>query len=309
MIATLTLNPCIDRTVTVKGFRYGETNRVTGVRSDICGKGINVSAALKNLGVESMCLGFSYKEDFGRIESFLSSLDLFHDFVYVDGRLRTNIKIFDSLTKTLTEINENGIPVTEDAVSAIVEKIEEMFDRISVLVLNGSVPPGVPENIYRILIEKAEKKGILTILDTSGSLLREGIKGKPYIVKPNKEELEELFGKKFTDEKDILVAADQILAQGVRYVCISMGKEGAFLISKEKALFASALQLEVKGIQGAGDSLVAGMCVALEEGKDMEAMLEYAVAAAGGSLLREGTQLCRKQDFRKLLNEVEVFLR
>ncbi len=307
MIATLTLNPCIDRTVTVENFRYGETNRVTAVRSDICGKGINVSAALKNLGSETVCLGFSYKEDERRIKAFLNRLAIFHDFVEVEGSLRTNIKIFDSLTKTLTEINEKGIPVTEAAVSVIVEKTEKILDGISVLVLNGSVPPGVPEDIYRILIEKARKKGVFTVLDASGSLLQEGIKGKPYVIKPNKEELEEFFGKRFTDEKEIIAAAEQILAQGVTYVCISLGEKGAFLVSKEKALFAPALSLEVKGIQGAGDSLVAGMCMALEQRKDMETMLKYAVAAAGGSLLREGTQLCRKADFEELLKEVKIF--
>lgn len=306
MIVTLTLNPCTDRTVTVDSFHCGETNRAQKVQTDICGKGINVSAVLKNLEQETMCFGFCPKEDKEKLTGFLNHLSIPCEFVETEGGLRVNLKIFDASKGVLTEVNEKGVPVTEEAVSLLLKKSEKVFEKASVLVLSGSVPPGVPEDIYRVLTEKASKKGIRVILDASGDLLKEGIKGKPYLIKPNMEELEELFGRKFNDEQEILKAAESLVESGVSYVCISMGKRGAFLMGKEGAFFSPALPVPVKGIQGAGDSLVAGMCMAIQQNGDMETMLRFAVAAAGGSLLREGTKLCRKEDFRELLQKVKI---
>lgn len=306
MIATLTLNPCIDRTVTVDSFHYGETNRADKVQTDICGKGINVSGVLKNLEQETMCFGFCPKEDKEKLQGFLDSRSIPCEFVETEGGLRVNLKIFDASKGILTEVNEKGMTVSGEAFSLLTEKAEEVFEKASVLVLSGSVPPGVPSDIYRIFTEKALKKGIRVILDASGELLKEGIKGKPYLIKPNMEELEELFGRKFEKDEEILKAAESIVESGVSYVCISMGKRGAFLVGKEKAIFSPALPVSVKGIQGAGDSLVAGMCMAIEQEADMETMLRFAVAAAGGSLLREGTKLCEKQEFEKFLKEVKI---
>lgn len=306
MIVTLTLNPCTDRTVTVDSFYPGETNRAQKVQTDICGKGINVSAVLKNLEQETMCFGFCPKEDKEKLTGFLNHLSIPCEFVETEGGLRVNLKIFDASKGVLTEVNEKGTPVSEAAVSLLLEKAEKVFEKASVLVLSGSVPPGVPSDIYRRLTEKAAKKGIRVILDASGDLLKEGIKGKPYLIKPNMEELEELFGRKFNDEQEILKAAESLVKAGVSYVCISMGKRGAFLVGEEGALFSPALSVPVRGIQGAGDSLVAGMCMAIQQEGDMETMLQSAVAAAGGSLLREGTKLCRKKDFQELLQKVKI---
>lgn len=306
MIVTLTLNPCIDRTVTVDSFHPGETNRAQKVQTDICGKGINVSAVLKNLEQETMCFGFCPKEDKEKLTGFLNHLLIPCEFVETEGGLRVNLKIFDASEGVLTEVNEKGVPVTEEAVSLLLKKAEEVFEKASVLVLSGSVPPGVPPDIYRRLTEQAAKRGIRVILDASGALLKEGIKGKPYLIKPNMEELEELFGRKFKKDEEILKAAESLVEAGVSYVCISMGKRGAFLVGEEGALFSPALPVPVKGIQGAGDSLVAGMCMAIQQNGDMETMLRSAVAAAGGSLLREGTKLCRKEDFQELLQKVKI---
>ena len=306
MIVTLTLNPCIDRTVTVDSFHYGETNRAKKVQTDICGKGINVSAVLKNLEQNTMCFGFCPKEDKEKLKGFLGSRSIPCEFVETEGGLRVNLKIFDASQGVLTEVNEKGTPVSGAAVSVLMDKAEEVFEKASVLVLSGSVPPGVLSDIYRRLTEKALKKGIRVILDASGELVKEGIKGKPYLIKPNMEELEELFGRKFKKDEEILKAAESIIESGVSYVCISMGKRGAFLVGKEKTIFSPALPVSVKGIQGAGDSLVAGMCMAIEKETDMENMLRFAVASAGGSLLREGTKLCLKEDFERLLQKVKI---
>lgn len=306
MITTVTLNPCIDRTITVEEFLYGGTNKVTGIRNDVSGKGINASTVLQNLGAETICLGFNYIQGTAQVKTALKKLDIPCDLVDVDGELRINVKIFDSAHRVMSEFNESGHPVTEEDVEKLLGKVDEYLEKTTILVLDGSVPGGVPASIYRTIIEKANKKGVRTILDASNALLAEGIKGKPYLIKPNIDEFSILMNRKLKNREEIILAARELIREGIRYVCVSMGAEGALMVSEKEACFAPALELEVKGIQGAGDSLVAGICIAMEEGKDMETMLRYAVATAGGSLLREGTQLCEKDDFEELLQQVVI---
>lgn len=301
MITTLTLNPCIDRTITIENFLYGGTNKVTGVRQEIGGKGINVSIVLKNLGADTACLGFACTGNGDPVGTYLEKQQIPCDLVDVEGDLRVNVKIFDTSSRVMSEFNESGHPVTEKDVERLLEKTEEYLERTDILVLAGSVPKGVPSSIYRTIIEKANKKGIRTVLDAANELFLEGIKGKPYLIKPNIDELSQALGREIGTKEEIIRAAREIIDAGVTYVCVSMGKEGAVIVSREEAYFAPALDVEVRGIQGAGDSLVAGMCIAMEEGREMKDLIRYGAAAAGGSLMREGTQLCRKEEFDGLL--------
>lgn len=308
MVVTVTLNPCIDRTVWIAGFEYGGTNRVRKTRQDVCGKGINVSTALKNLGAETLCLGFNYAENAALLEQSLDEQGIAHDFVEVPGSLRMNLKLFDESRRVMTELNERGGAVDAAAVERLIGKTEQYLDQAELLVLSGSAPQGVPESIYGQLIRLAREKGVRTVLDASGALFREGLKEKPFLIKPNRDEFEEAFGTELSAGKSMAGIAQEIVAQGVEYVCVSLGDRGAMLACEEGVFLADAPDVEVQGVQGAGDSLVAGMCAALT-GKykpDAEALLRFAVAAAGASLMRPGTQMCLREDFCKLLKEVRI---
>ncbi|WP_444642898.1 1-phosphofructokinase [Caproiciproducens sp. R1] len=301
MITTLTLNPCIDRTVTVDGFTYGGTNHVENFRCDVSGKGINVSIALNNIGEETRCLGFNYMDGGSLLTDFLNSEKISNDFLNVNGQLRTNIKIFDKKASVMSELNESGNFVNGDCIADLVKKVEEYLPKTSLLVLDGSVPPGVSKDIYKTLTDKAREYGVKTVIDAYGELLLEGIKAGPYLIKPNKDELEEAFGEKIQSKEDAVRVARKIIGQGVGMVCVSMGKGGAMLITEEKAYFCAGTDIEVKGVQGAGDSLVAGMCYAIVHGLSCAEMLRYGVAVAHGSLTLEGTQMCTLESFQKML--------
>ncbi len=313
MVVTVTLNPCIDRTIWISGFEYGGTNRILRTRQDVCGKGVNVGAALRNLGVETLCLGFNYLENGALLERSMDAQGVAHDFVEVPGSLRMNIKVFDEARRVMTEFNERGEAVDAAAVKRLTGKTEEYMDRAELLVLSGSAPQGVPEDIYGRLIRLAHQKGVRTVLDASGALFREGLKEKPFLIKPNRDEFEEAFGTELAAGKSMEEIAQGIVAQGIAYVCVSMGAEGAMLTCAEGVFRADAPDVEVQGVQGAGDSLVAGMCAALT-GKALasagqaaeEDVLRFAVAAAGASLMRPGTQMCLREDFCKLLKEVRI---
>jgi 1-phosphofructokinase len=206
----------------------------------------------------------------------------------------------------MTEFNEQGCEVSKVALERLYTTLEKHLDDSSILVLNGSVPRGVPEDIYGEIIKKAKEKGIKTILDAANQLLIEGIKEKPYLIKPNKDEFEEAFGKKITSIENAVTFAREIISQGIRYVCLSMGDEGALLVSKENAYLAPPLKLDIKGVQGAGDSLVAGMCIAINQGLSDEELLKYGVATASGSLIHEGTLLCNPEDFASMYKQIII---
>ena len=301
MITTLTLNPCIDRTVTVDGFAYGGTNHVENFRCDVSGKGINVSIALNNIGEATCCLGFNYKDGGTVLTDFLNGEHISNDFLDVKGQLRTNIKIFDRKSSVMSELNESGNFVDGGCTENLVKKVEEYLPKTSLLVLDGSVPPGVSKDIYKILTDKAREYGVKTVIDAYGELLLEGIKAGPYLIKPNKDELEEAFGEKIASRDDVIRIARKIISRGVTMVCVSMGKSGAMLITADKAYFCAGAEIEVKGVQGAGDSLVAGMCYAIVHGLSCAEMLRYGVAVAHGSLMLEGTQMCTQESFQQML--------
>lgn len=306
MITTLTLNPCIDRTITIEKFLFGGTNKVLDVRKDVSGKGINVSIVLKHLGLDTLCLGFNYSKDSKAIEEELNDQNIKYDFVKVKGEVRVNVKIFDKSVKVMSEFNESGHQVSKEAVDELLDVVYGYFDDTSILVLDGSVPAGVPVDIYKTIIEMANRRGIKTILDAANDLLLEGIKAKPYMIKPNIDELSAISKREIKTREDIISVSREIISKGVSYVCVSMGKDGAMLIGLDNVYVSPAMKVDIKGIQGAGDSLVAGICMAIDKGISEEKLLAYGVAAASGSLLHEGTLLCEKEDFDRLLPEVVV---
>lgn len=306
MITTLTLNPCFDKTITIKGFNYGGLNRVNHTRTDVSGKGINVSIALRQLGAGTRCLGFNYLEGGQAVRQSLHQNGIGYQFIDIEGVLRTNVKIFDEQSGIMTEFNENGHFVQKEALILLEEMVGSHLDDTEIMVFNGSVPEGVPKNIYRSLISLVKEKNIRTVLDADGELLTEGIEAGPYFVKPNLYELESAFKVKVRDKQDIVRISREILAKGVSIVCVTLGKDGAVIVNQDQAWFAPGSDIEVKGVQGAGDSLVAGICIAINQQLELPEMLRYGVAAANASLIREGTLLCTAADFQKMLSVVQI---
>ena len=306
MVTTVTMNPCIDRTLTVDGLEAGGTNRVLSARDDIGGKGINAAIAMKHLGIAARCIGINYSDNWKSVERFLSGQQVAYEFTLCPGSMRVNTKIFDRSDEVMTEFNEKGTHVGADTLQHFSDIFEESLRDTEILVLDGSVPPGVPSDIYGDMIRKAAKCSVRTVLDASGELFAEGVKAAPYMVKPNLAELSEAAGRELTDKGQIIDAARALIDRGISYVCVSMGQDGALLAGKEAVYEAAPLKLEVRGVQGAGDSMVAGICMALTENREPADMLRYGTAAAAASLMLDGTQLCRMDDFKRLLGQCKV---
>jgi len=306
MITTVTLNPCIDKTIYIDNFVYGGMNRVQETRLDPAGKGINVAMAYKNLGGGVFCTGFNFMDGGRCITELLNKSGIVHDFVNVNGKLRTNLKIFDLSQKNVTEINETGHPVTGDDLLGLLEKITSIRKDISTLVLSGSVPTGVPDSIYAKIIRIMKNHSIRCVLDAEGDLLYNGCVAKPFLIKPNLHELENTLGAKLHSLKEIIKAARKFIDMGVKLVAVSLGKEGALLLDEAQIFRSLAVHVDVKGTSGAGDSMIAGFCLAIENGLETYDILRYGMAAAAASCMNEGTMLCERNDFDVFLSRIAV---
>lgn len=290
MIKTVTLNPAVDKTVEISDFRVGAVNRVSSVRIDAGGKGINVSKIIKTLNGKSIALGILAGNNGKYIKGYMDSLDIENDFVFAEGETRTNLKVVDNKLHTNTDINEPGIYVKGEEINSLENKIFNGMDKNTILVLSGSIPPGVPVDIYRRWIERAREAGARTMLDADGELLREGIKARPYLIKPNIHELEGLLKRSLNSVEAIADAAESILDKGIEMVVVSMGADGAVFVNNDGAVHAEGIKVHAVSTVGAGDSMVAALAFALDNNYSFKEAVALSAGAGTAGVTTSGTQ-------------------
>ena len=287
MIITVTCNPAIDQTVSKDGTVF-----------DIGGKGINVSKVLRNMGCESLCTGLIGSDNCGIILEGLDGLGIPHHFIKTDGKVRTNLK--KVINGELFEENQPGPDLAkEDA-----EKLFEYLDgfRNKIVVISGSAPANAEDDLYRKMTELLKRNGNSVILDCSGRKLREGVKAFPDVIKPNYKEICELFGKRL--EEDAMI--DTCLDLGIPFIIVSLGKEGALFIRDRQAYRCPAVRTEVVSPLGAGDSMVAAVAYALQNGLDTQETIALAMACAAASVGSPGSSAPSFRDIRNLKKEVII---
>ena len=305
-VVTVNLNPCIDRTLCTEIFQYGGTSRLIETREDVSGKGINTNVVLQNLGIKNVATGFTFSDSGTVLQDFLDDRGIERKFINVPGPMRVNYKIFERVHFVMSEINSGGTQVDLKYCEEMLSLLEQILRSASILVLSGSIPPGVPERFYGEAASLAGNAGVPVIADCSGNMLLETIKERPLLIKPNVDEFRKTFHTTAEKDEELVYEANKIIEKGVKYVCISKGEDGALLISRDKIYKASPIPVEIKGIQGAGDSMVAGFCYAIMKDYKENEYLRYAVAAATCSLIHEGTQLCEKNDLEQIKELVQL---
>lgn len=306
MITTISLNPSIDRTVVVDNFTQGGLNRVVSTHSVAAGKGINVALAVSALGVDAECIGFMYREGSNLFEKRLMVNSTAYNFVWCEGSVRTNIKVFDRSKREITEINESGVQVSEDDLKRMSELVTLHAENTDYLVLAGSLPPGCPADYYRTLIQSVEGLGCRCILDADGDRMRYGLEAKPFMIKPNRYELEMITGQELKTLKDIRDAALKYIDMGVSVVAVSLGAEGAMITDGSDAFFAPRLNIEVKSTVGAGDSMVAGLACGFIGDNSLEDCFRMGVASATARCVTEGNRVIDKTVYKALLDMVHL---
>ena len=285
MIYTLTLNPAVDYRMAVGKIDFGETNRASSEVISFGGKGINVSKVLKNLGVESVALGFCAGFTGDALLAHLEEYGIKHDFVSLsNGNTRINVKLHDE-NGIETEINAAGPCVLQEEMQILFEKMKSTVADGDTVVLSGSAPKGADANLYAEIMKLFGNKKVRFAVDATGELLTNTLPLKPFLIKPNRAELGAIAGKKLETTDEIIDAAKKLHRAGAENVLVSMGKDGAILVdASENVLKADAHNVVSIGTVGAGDSMVAGFLAGISEGAAHALALGNACGGATASI-------------------------
>ena len=300
MIYTVTFNPSLDYIVKLPTLELGSVNRTAKEELYPGGKGINVSIVLRNLGVESTALGFIAGFTGTEIQRLLDACGCRNDFIQVqEGFSRINVKI---KAEQESEINGQGPVITQEAIDALFEKLQALGED-DILVLAGSIPNTLPEDIYERILAALSGKKIRTVVDATKDLLLNVLKYHPFLIKPNNHELGEMFGTVCETREDIEHYAGELQKMGARNVLISMAGDGAILITEDgETIQMGTPKGKVINSVGAGDSMVAGFVAGyLRTGSYKEA-LKNGTAAGSATAFSEG--LASREMFEEMLAQL-----
>ena len=306
MIFTVTLNPAVDREMTVDTISFDTVLRALDWQVDCGGKGFNVARMLKSLGISSMALGFAAGKSGEMLADKLQSLGIETDFIWVEGETRTNVSIVSAENGQYVKVNEPGPTITETDLGLLAKKIGDWVEAGDWWVLAGSLPPGVPPTYYSELITIIQSAGAKVFLDTSDEALRQNCAAKPLLVKPNDEEAHELTGLPVGTKEEIAAVGKAISAMGPANVIISLGKKGAVLVNDGKAWLAASPKILAANPIGAGDSMVAGVVWGLSQGDSMQDALCKGIACGAATAGQKGTSVGSLEQVNQLLAEVPL---
>lgn len=305
MIYTVTLNPALDKTVEIPSLTVDAVNRITSMRTDPGGKGINISKVIQKLGGASVAAGILGGDTGRAILSALTEMGLTTLFHFVEGETRTNMKIIDPDNHTNTDINEPGVTVSEEILEKLLEELLAKVTKEDIVVISGSMPKGSPKDTYYTWTKAFREKGAKVILDADGDLLKAGLKASPYLIKPNNHELGALTGRALETPEEIAETAAELMKEyGIGKVVVSMGGDGAVYVTKDKTIYAEGLKVPVGSTVGAGDSVVAALAVSEEEGKTLEETVRLSTAVGAANVMCSGTQAAEYEVVETLLPKV-----
>ncbi|MBO3445815.1 1-phosphofructokinase [Clostridium sp. CCUG 7971] len=302
MIYTVTLNPAIDYVIMLDNLKTGSVNRISSENVYPGGKGINVSGVLKELGYESTVLGFISGFSGAFIKDSLDKKGLKTDFIDLEnGFTRINVKI---KSNEEIEINGQGPHINNQKLNQLYKKIDKLNEG-DILVLSGSIPKTLSENLYENIMKRLENKYVRVVVDATKDLLLNVLKHKPFLIKPNNHELEEMFNVKLKSNEDVALYARKLKDMGAKNVLVSMGKNGAILVNEENRVFISNVAKgKVINSVGAGDSMVAGFISGYVSTNSYEEALKLGTAC--GSATAFCSDLAKREFIESLLSEIIV---
>lgn len=298
-VATVTVNPAIDETVTLQRLVAGEVHRASSVRFDVGGKGINVAACLADFGIDVTATGFLGEDNTKVFEQLFSARGVKDCFVRRDGSTRTNIKIVDGAGTT--DINLAGDPVTFEQSQQLMRVLQQFSGPQWLVVMAGSLLPNMAPKFYADVVADMAGQSRMMV-DCSGDALQAVLKAPilPYAIKPNIDELSQYCGKKLNDKTEIVSLARGLISRGLSLAVVSMGADGALFVTQETAIHAWLKADDIESTVGAGDAMVAGITAALCEDASLDRIARLGTAFAVGKLGLHGPALPKKDVIEKL---------
>lgn len=305
-IVTLALNPAMDQSVHLPGLKVGMLNRALDARLDIGGKAINVAKTIAKFKQPVTLVAFLAGSKGTWIDSELEVLGIEKYIIRLTGETRTNVKLVDLNTREITEINQTGFSVNEDNINEITDVLFAQLKRNDILAISGSLPPGASAETYARIIERAHSIGVVSILDTDKKAMDAGLGAQPTVIKQNLFELQEVLTRQFTGDEDIIPAARALLTDKTKVVLVSMGGDGAILVTKDDAWRAVPNKVKVESTIGAGDAMVAAVAMGILNELPYEELLHQSTAAGTMTVTKFGSDVCDKEEMMSFLPNVTV---
>jgi 6-phosphofructokinase 2 len=305
-ITTLTLNPALDKSAQVDQFVPEQKLKCHSIQYQAGGGGVNISRVLHTLQVKNKCIFTSGGDTGLYLKNLLVKENIDLKTIAVNSWTRENLSIVDTKTELQYRFGMPGNDLNTSDIELIKTELTNEVKNNSILVLSGSLSEKTPSNLYATLLKMLAGKNVKVVIDTSGQALIETLKENVYLVKPNQRELAQLAGKEFlskNEQEDF--AMELINSKKAKLVVVSMGARGAFLASSEGVFYKSAPSVKVKSTIGAGDSMVAGMVYAIQQGLSSEEILKWGVVCGVATTMTEGTNLASQENINKVLELID----
>jgi tagatose 6-phosphate kinase len=305
MILSVTMNPSQDKVYIVNDFSIQNVHRTNEYTATAGGKGLNVARVVKSLDKDIVATGLLGGLSGTFIDNSLKEYQIKNEFVKISGETRTCINIIDHKNTTTTEILEAGPEIKKSEIKRFINRYKKLVKKADIITLSGSLPRGLNNNFYFELIDHAKKLDKKVILDTSGQYLKEGIKGKPFMVKPNEDEIKELFGEKYKKPSDYTSALEKLKELGIKLPIITLGKNGAVGMIRDKYYHFKLPEIEVVNTVGSGDAFVAGCAVGLQKNNIFDT-IKLGMACGTANTLFIKTGKVTKQKVNQFRDKIEV---
>ncbi|WP_100487513.1 1-phosphofructokinase [Sporolactobacillus pectinivorans] len=305
MITTVTMNPALDKLLQTDIVTIGETNRVQLLSASAAGKGIDVAKVLRDLDCQVSATGFLGGDVAGIFVRCFQDEKIENHFISITGSTRTNIQLFEK-NGSRTELLERGPSVTDGECKALMKQFQVLAEKSDSVTICGSVPNGVNEDYFRGLIRAARQSCKYVIVDTSGKWLKLAVDEKPDLIKPNRREMTELMGMEQASNEEIITFAQKSVKDGLPYILVSLGGDGAMLICKDGVWRGEAPEIPVISTVGCGDTMVASLSVSLHDQLSPDEMLRRSIALSAANAMTFETAHVILDDYLKLLPQIRV---
>ncbi len=306
MILAVTLNPAVDKLYVVKSLNPNSVMRVQQVNCTAGGKGMNVARVAAIGGYKSVAMGFLGGKQGEFFESLITEPNIEKAFTQTENSTRSCVNVWDELADKSTEFLEPGPAVSSEECARFLSEYEQKLKEVNVVAICGSLPQGVPTDIYGKMIELAKKHGKKVILDTSGDALCSAVNSKPTLVKPNEDEIRQILNVDINDRQELIDAAKKLHKLDIEVVAVSLGKDGVLVVCESGVYRGVTPDIPVVNTVGCGDSMVAGFAVGMAEGWDIEKTITYAVAVSTANAMNKKTGFYDKADYDAVLPQIYV---
>lgn len=306
MILAITMNPAIDKIYFVDNYQLGQVHRPTSTIASPGGKGLNVARVARLMGENVTASGPLGGGNGAFIRENIKSLGIVDGFSDISGETRICINVTDPIKGTFTEVLESGPVITEEEVSRYLKVFSHLVSHVDVVTISGSLPRGIQDNFYQILIEIANREGKKVLLDTSGTAFLKGLEAKPYIIKPNEDEIKSAYSGPIKTEEDLVQAVLYFKHMGIACPIISRGKAGALAGLKDGVYQVTHPVVKVVNTVGSGDSFIAGCAISISRGYSEVDMLMMGAACGTANTQYRQTGYVEKEKVEAFLREIKI---